>query len=378
MKLKFAHRYLLATVLFNVSFLMSLTVNANEYDSEYFNSIEHQQLMEASEKESDLLIYSNIAEYNWSKILDAFSAKYPWMRVNIQTLDMGPSAVFERYYAERSVNQKTADLIVTGSPDSWLRFVKKDGLLPYQSPLAAEYPQWSKPKKGLYTFSTDPMIMIYNKILLPENERPASLVDLMSWSSNPKRVNKIATYNADSHAFGHAIHWFTNKFFKEKNKDNVLYETLGSISRLENGGAIMVDKVITGEYLACYFVSGITVLPKMKQRGRNKILGWNLIKDGTPVFLRGMGVTQQARNPATAKLMLNYLLTHDGQVSVGKGGLTPYRESVTSAEVPYFTYTDIANEIGEENIIRVHYDSSDESEKEAFIDSWKQDYRIKN
>jgi len=375
---KFAHKYLLASVSFSVIFLNSLFANATKYDSEYFNSPEHQKLMKASEKEADLLIYSNIAEYNWDKILHAFTTKYPWMKVNIQTLDMGPSAVFERYYAERSVNQKTADIIVTGSPDSWLRFVKKEGLLPYHSPLAKEYPQWSKPKKGLYTFSTDPMIMIYNKILVPENESPDSLADLMSWSDNPKRQNKIATYNADSHAFGHAIHLYTDKYFKEKDQDNVLYEKLGSISRLENSGAIMVDKVTTGEYLAGYFVSGITVLPKMKQRGRNKILGWSLIKDGTPVFLRGMGVTQQARNPATAKLMLNYLLTHNGQISIGKGGLTPYRESVTSAEVPYFTYTDIANDIGEENIIRVHYEPSNESEKEEFIDNWKKQYRIKN
>jgi len=376
MQLKFAHKYLLATLLSSVIFLMSLTVEAIEYDSEYFDSAEHQQLKQTSEKEADLLIYSNIAEYNWVKILDDFSKKYPWMKVNIQTLDMGPSAVFERYYAERSVNQKTADLIVTAAPDAWLRFIKKDGLLPYQSPLGKGYPQWSNPEEGLYTFSTDPMIIIYNKILLSESERPDSLASLMSWADNPKRKNKIATYNAAGHAFGYGIHWFTNNYFDKQEPNNILYKQLGSISRLENGGAIMVDKVITGEYLASYFVSGITVLPKMKQRGRSKILGWNLIKDGTPVFLRGMGVTKEASNPGSAKLMLNYLLTHEGQVSIGRGGLTPYREDVTTAEVPYFTYTNIADEIGEDNIIRVHYDPSEESIKEEFLDHWTKLYRI--
>jgi iron(III) transport system substrate-binding protein len=378
MKIKFARSYSLSVLLLNVVFLMSTFVKAIEYDSEYFNSIEHQQLKKASEKEADLLIYSNIAEYNWVKILDDFSEKYPWMKVKIQTLDMGPSAVFERYYAERSVNQRTADLIVTGSPDAWLRFIKKDGLLAYESPLAKEYPQWSKPAKGLYTFSTDPMIIIYNKILLAENDRPDSLASLMAWSKNPKRKNKIATYNAESHSFGYAIHSYTNNYFEKKGINDVLFQKLGSISRLENGGAIMVDKVITGEYLASYFVSGITVLPKMKQRGRSKILGWNLIKDGTPIFLRGMGVTKEAANPGSAKLMMNYLLTHEGQVSIGRGGLTPYREDVTAAEVPFFTYTDIANEIGEENIIRVHYDASDEHEKESFINHWKKMYRVGN
>ncbi len=356
--------------------LLSMSATVSAQDEGYENSAEHKALIAASKEEIGLLVYSNIAEYNWVYILEEFKKKYPWMALKVETIDMGPSATFERYYSERSVNRRTADMVVTGAPDAWLRFVDKGGLLPYQSPLGQDLPEWSKPFPGLYAISTDPMIIIYNKMLLDEDEWPDELDDLAEWSEEKRFKNKIATYNATSHSFGLAIHWYLDKHFGDESDE--LFEELGSISRLENGGAVMGDKVAAGEYLASYFVSGITIFPHMHQPGKDKVLGWSLIKDGTPLFVRGMGVTKGASSPASAKLMMNFILSHEGQVAVGKGGLTPYRMDVKQGEVPYLTYADIVEKVGVENIIPIGYDREILAESEAFLKKWKKYYRLKD
>ena len=343
-------------------------------DEPYENSAEHKALIEESKKEMGLLIYSNIAEYNWVPILEEFVKKYPWMKSRVETMDSGPSASFERYYSEVFVKRRTADMIVAGSPGSWLRFYDKGEVEPYSSPMGDAIPEWSKPLPGLYTISTDPMIIIYNKLLLKEGERPDELQDFVEWSKDAKFVNKVTSYNAASHSFGLAIHWNLDKFLGDKSDG--LVGALGQITRLEGGGSVMADKVIAGEYLAGYFVSGITIFPHMDQPLRGKIMGWSLIKDGTPLFIRGMGLTRQASSPASAKLLLNFILSHDGQVAVGQGGLTPYRDDVKQGEVPFVTYADIVDEIGVENIIPVGYDRRIIKETEPFLKKWKKFYRI--
>ncbi len=58
---------------------------------------EYAQVVEASKKEGHLLIYSNMAAYNWKPVIEGFNKLYPW--VSVQTLDLGSGEVFERYYA---------------------------------------------------------------------------------------------------------------------------------------------------------------------------------------------------------------------------------------------------------------------------------------
>lgn len=333
------------------------------------------ELIEASKTEKDLLIYSNVAEYNWEYILEEFTAKYPWTKGKVHTLDMGPSKVFERYLAESSVDHRTADFIVSGAPNAWIRFQEKGGISPYESPHQDEVPEWSKPFPGLYTISTDPMIIVHNKILLDESERPTSMGDFRKWSQEGKFKDKVVTYNAASHSFALAIHWYFDRFLKGESEQATT--ELGAITRLENGGAVMSDKIAAGEFVAGYFISGITVFPFMNQKGRDKVIGWSLIEDGTPVFVRGMAVTQEATSPALAKLMLNFILSREGQIAVGKGGMTPYRSDVKKGDVPYLTYADIVDEVGEDNVFRVLYDKELLAETDAFIEGWKSKYRLK-
>lgn len=324
------------------------------------------ELAGRAEDEGRLLIYSNVAEYNWRYMLEKFQKRHPSIRV--ETLDLGPAEAFERYYAETSADKRSADMIVVAAPDAWLRFITRGGAADYASPEAGQVPDWSKPSPGIYTLATDPMILIYNKVLLEKEEYPKSVAGLadMAESDPAKWKNKITTYDATGHPFAYSLHWKAS----QKNGWSNL-ERLAPYTRPESGGSTMLDKVMGGEYLAAFYTSGITVFPRMKDAGRDRILGWSLPSDGVPVMMRGIAVTKEAASPNAARLFLDFMLSHEGQVAAGEGGMTPYRPDVEPDEVPFLTYDEMAEQAGGENrLMIIGYDPSLLTDYDGFIARW--------
>lgn len=332
---------------------------------------EYKQIIEDSKKENSLLIYSNMSEANWKPTLEAFGKLYPWIKV--QTLDLGSGEVFERYLSEKASGAKTADLLVSASPDQFIDLVKtRQETVAYESPEKSKLPNFGNPMPGLYTVSTDPIIMIYNKKLLAENMRPDSIGKLTELAkANPNVFNgKITTYDISS-AFGYAVNW---AYVRERGEETwKSFESFGPMVRPEKSGGPMVEKVTSGEYVAGYFVSGITVFPKAEQL--KEVLGWSYIKDGQPLFLRGVTIPKAGKNVNAAKLMLDFMLSHDGQVGLGKGGLVPYRSDVKDSEVAR-TYQTVIKDIGgEKNAVMINYDDKSAAGQKAFAERWQKAFK---
>ena len=327
-------------------------------------------IVEGSKKEGKLVVYSIMAEYNWKHVLEGFKKLYPW--IEVQTLDLGSGEVFERYYSERASNARTGDLLINGAVDKWLQFVAKGEALEYVSPEEAKLPKWSLIRKGLYTVSADPMVIVYNKSLLPEKLRPHSLAELARFAQENPAVfkNKVTTYNAAAEAFGLSINWAYTKKYGEPAWS--LLDSLGKVTRPERSAGPMIEKITAGEYVVGYFISGIVLFPKLDDPARSKLLGWVYPTDGTPIVLRGMAIGKGATNVNSAKLMLDYVLSHDGQVGFGKGGLTPYRPDVQANEVPRATYDAIVKQLGgEDKAVLVEYDQNMVVNGQALQARWK-------
>jgi len=330
----------------------------------------YSSIVEGSKKEGKLVVYSIMAEYNWKHVLEGFKKLYPW--IEVQTLDLGSSEVFERYYSERASNARTGDLLIVGAVDKWLQFVAKGEAVEYVSPEEGKLPKWAMIRKGLYTVSADPMVIVYNKALLPEKMRPNSLAQLANFAQeNPAMFkNKVTTYNAATEAFGLSINWAYTKKYGDSAWS--LLDSLGKVTRPERSAGPMIEKITTGEYLVGYFISGIVLFPKLDDPARAKLLGWAYPADGTPIVLRGMAVSKGATNVNAAKLMLDYILSHDGQVGFGKGGLTPYRPDVQANEVPRATYDGIVKQLGGENkAVLVEYDQDMVTNGQSLQARWK-------
>jgi len=118
------------------------------------------EIIEASKKEGKLNVYSIMSKPNWAPVLDEFKKRYSWIEVDAPDLDS--ATIFERYYTETAGNVRSADIIITSSPDTWQEFVKRGEALEYRSPEDDKVPAWTKLAPGIYTVSSDPMVFIWN------------------------------------------------------------------------------------------------------------------------------------------------------------------------------------------------------------------------
>jgi iron(III) transport system substrate-binding protein len=336
---------------------------------------DYAKIVEASKKEGGLLIYSIMAEYNWRPVIEDFHKLYPWIKVS--TLDLNSNEVFTRYYAEKSSGAKTTDLIVSATVDGWLEFIRKGEVMDYKSVESDKVPDWSKPKPGFYTVSTDPNIIVYNKLVVPENKRPKGIQHLAKLvKENPALFkNGLATYNVPLSTYGQAI--YDVYLNRNGEKGWAAFDVIGPQTRLEMSAGPMLAKLASGEYKVAYFAGGVVVFPKMKDAMTSKVMGWSFIDDGTPLFMRMMAIPKAAPNVNSAKLMLDFILSHAGQAAFGRGGLTPYRSDVKPEEVAFFTYDSIKEKVGEENLLLITYDAERLKGYPAMIDRFKKAYPAK-
>lgn len=332
---------------------------------------EYASIVEASRGEAGLLVYSIMAARNWEPVLAEFRKLYPWIRV--ETLDLGSYEVFERYYAESAGGARTADMIISIAPDAFQDFVRRGQAVTYDSPEARRIPSWARFGREVYTVSADPMVFIWNKRALREDLWPTSIAQLVELvASNPQTFrNRLTTYDAERVATGFAINWFWLKRHGERGWR--MLETLGRTGvRLESSAGRMIDSVLAGETVVGYFVSTISVFPRFP--AAEAVLGWGMIRDGTPVANRGMVITRAARSPNSARLLLDFILSERGQIAFADGGLVAYRPDVAGKAKHHLT--DLAKAVGERNLVIFSYDPelTDRSKIEAFVGRWKRVY----
>jgi iron(III) transport system substrate-binding protein len=330
---------------------------------------DYSTLIEESKNEDGLLIYSNMAQYNWAPVIEDFNKLYPWIEVS--TLDLDSDEVFNRYLAEANSGAETGDLLASATPEGWLHVIEGGNIMEYESAEAGQLPEWSVPAPGVYTISTDPMVMVWNKLLLPEELQPKGIADLAEKvAANPDAFqDAVTTYDATKSSFGQAI----NAVFERAYPDAYwgMMEQLAPEVRPEASSGPMLAKLQSGEYKAGYFISGIVLFPKLNDPASSQIMGWAFPEDGTPLFQRLVAVPQKSGSPASAKLMLDFILSHAGQAAFGRGGLTPYRSGVTKEEVAFFTYDAVKEQVGEENLLLIGLDKQLVEGADAFRDKWE-------
>ncbi len=318
---------------------------------------DYQKVIDASKSESGLLIYSNISVTNWAPVIKTFNADYPWIKV--QTTDMRAPEVFERYYADQGSGGASADILLAAAPQNWLEFLPKNLTLPYASPEADKLPAWSKPAPNVYTVSTDPFVLVYNKLLLPQSDWPKSMGDIVKLvSANPPEyAGKIGTYAPNASTYTQGLYWSVIKRNGDKAYD--WFKLLGPITEPYRGTGPVLEKITTGEYLLGYFVVGLNLAPYIADPTRAQLMGWALPTDAAVFYMRNFAITKTTKSPNSARLMTDFLLSKAGQTQVGIGGLLPYRSDVDDPKafpLGGLSFDQMVKQVGEQNLILIDFD----------------------
>lgn len=151
-------------------------------------------------------------------------------------------------------------------------------------------------------------------------------------------------------------------------------DTIGPLTRSEPTGGSQLEKILAGEYMMTWNLSIITLgVSSVKKAG--KLIAWKYTEDGNIVLLRGLAIPNKAANVNSAKLLLDFILSQEGQVAMTKGNFTAYRpDAAERIPEPTLHLERLIKIVGEKNVVIVGWDPEygDETKFKAMRDRWRQ------
>lgn len=294
------------------------------------------ELEATSKEEGGLLIYSNALLASMKHVTGAFEEKYPW--INVDVTDYEDPVVFSKYAAEHGTGSSTADILIASAPGLWSGAVEKGFVQDYTPTGLSSFPKFISQGGGLYIFSADPAITIYNKTLLNGEKPPATVEQIAEDGINGKY--KVATY-AINNNFGYTAFW---AYVHEKGWPAL--EKLGQTAQTPGDGDVLFEDLARGAYSVATFESGLARGAIEGSAGRSNLIGWEYTKDFTPLIARGIGITAGAASPASAKLFLNFVYSHEGQQALCDAGFEAASNTFKPANGCKNTLQDLYKEVG--------------------------------
>jgi iron(III) transport system substrate-binding protein len=260
-------------------------------------------LIDAAKKEGQVVWYTTLIVNQIIRPLKtAFERKYPGVTLQFTRADDVPTA--EKILAEGRAGRVQADIfdgIANMLP------LEEAGLLsPFSVPNEAEYPVQLKAKDGYWT-----AVIMYvftpgiNTTLLPKNEAPKTFADLL----DPKLKGKMA-WNGSSMAgaYGFVANILT-AMGEQKGMAYLKALAEQHVVNVEASSRAVLDQVIAGEYAMNLMTFNHHVMISAR---KGAPVDW-LKLEPAPIMLDALGLTKQRPHPHAAQLLLDFLLSPEGQ-----------------------------------------------------------------
>lgn len=281
------------------------------------------ELIEAANKEGALSIYSTADAAEVSELLTQFRALYP--KLKVEYADQNSTELYSRYVAEAAAGA-TADLIWSSAMDLQIKLVNDGYAMTYASPEKSALPDWAKWKDQAYGTTAEPIVFAYNKRLVPEADVPRSHADFARLlAAQPDALKgKVTSYDPERSGVGFLYVTQDVQISPSTTWDTVKAMGKASAKFYTSTGA-MIERVVSGEHTLAYNMIGSYVLQRNR---KDPNLSFVLPKDYTQVMSRIAFVSAKAKNPASAKLFLDFILSKAGQVELARHAMTSVRDDL--------------------------------------------------
>jgi iron(III) transport system substrate-binding protein len=327
-------------------------------------------MVAAAKKEGKVVVYSPTDSGQANALIGAFQKKYPGVTVDYN--DLSNTAIYNRAVSEFAARQVGGDVIWSVGLDLQVRLVE-DGLADaYASPEAQHLPSFAKYKDSAYLTSIEPGVILYNKRLVPAALVPKNLSELTRLLNEHKDVfkGKVASWDPEKSGQGYVA-------MQDDMRHNPGFWPLLSAFG-EAGGKIysnsgqMREKVVSGEEIIAFYVNGAYATEWAKA---NPTLGIVYSDDRTSAVSRAALITKNAPHPNAARLLIDFMLSQEGQKVMGEAGLPSVRSDVEG--VPNFKSL---NELANGKLQPIALDASllenlDKTKRADFFSRWKQAMR---
>lgn len=241
----------------------------------------------------EVVLYSS----NQSELIDMVSQGFEKKTgIKVSSVRMGTGEAMKRVQAEK--DNPLGDLFWSG--DVAVLDAAKKFFAPYASPEAKVLPPQYIEKDNLWTATNvHIMIIMYNKTLVSEQEKPQAWVDLL----NPKWKGKIVMANPEKSGSAYAKVYGIYKLYGWEGLKKLIANAkiLDSASFIWKGTAEGEYPIgLTIEYAAYRYIAG-----------GSKDVGIIYPNDGAFAAPEGTAMFKNCKHPEEAKAFMDYLLSKD-------------------------------------------------------------------
>lgn len=267
------------------------------------------QLVDGAKKEGTLVWYTAMSSSDAKPILDAFVKSYPF--VEAEFFDITSPRLIQRVNMEALAGKWLFDV---ASANNLAAIADK--LLPYYPPQADGIPKEFKDSKGRWTgYDHNYYVLAYNTKMVTKAELPRRYEDLLE----PKWKGKILMDEGDHSWYGALI----GAWGKEKT-DAFMKKLAEQDIQWRRGHTLLLQLVAAGE--APLGMPYANSTERMKRQGAP--VDW--VDTFKPIVtgLNYIGISAKSKNPNTAKLFVDFMLSRHGQEIIRDRGRLPARSSV--------------------------------------------------
>ncbi|WP_035693576.1 ABC transporter substrate-binding protein [Azospirillum halopraeferens] len=241
-------------------------------------------------------------------VIRSFQELHPDIAVTYE--DLNTNELYERFLADEAAGRPGPDLVLSSAMDLQIKLVNDGYAQPYASPEAAALPRWATWRNEAFGFTSEPVVIVYNRERLHESEVPQSRWDLAELlRTQPERFRgKVATYDVRASGVGYL---FVTQDSKQSPAIWDLAREFGAVDvHLHDRSATILDAVAQGDLLIGYNLLGAYARARADRDDR---IGIVMPEDYTLVMSRTAFIPRRAGNPGPARLFLDHLLSERGQ-----------------------------------------------------------------
>ena len=270
-------------------------------------------LANAAKQEKEVVWYTTTSAGDNQAIVAGFTKKYPFLKV--QVLRSTGEKLRQRVLAETSTGQFFSDVLSVSSMEMGL--LKSRNLLQtYDPPEAESYPASAKDKEKQFTaIYARNFVMGYNTSMVAEKDRPKDWPDLL----DPKWKGKFAMDEEEFEWYGTLIeHWGREKALKFSRA------LAAQQPQLRRGHNLLAQLMAAGEFpVAIVFPFEVE---QLKSKGAR--VDWVTTADPIVTSINVVALSAKAPHTNGAKLLINYILSEEGQTVIKNVSRVPIRPGI--------------------------------------------------
>jgi len=268
---------------------------------------------EEAKKEGSAVLYTSLNLEDSQPLVDAFSAKYPGIRVEVNR--QGSSTLVTKILTERRVGKRdNADLVLTGADSLDLMLMETPTIFQKYSS-----PERPPEDRGLYSgvyFTI--LIAAYNSRAVTGADIPKRYTDLLR-----DRWKGKAAVNLNNFGWVYAMLDF---FGQDKGMD-YLRKFAALNPRPGRGTTLMVQQWLGGGEVELALPLNHDGIKKFSEKGLT--VDWARLEDPLYADLHTIGISGMAPHPNAAKLFVDYILSKEGQTVMAKSGNSVLRDDIS-------------------------------------------------